>query len=218
MHACSVTSVVSDSLWPYGLQPAMFLCPWDSPGNNTGVYCHALLQGIFPTQGSNLGFLCLLHCRWISFTAEPPEKALYQVYWDTNHTVWITQKWSGPTWDLTSSLGVGCPCSKYIIKHCDYSMRTTRPGSLSLPGGLYNVAFLIYPFPCITSTLHSFTTIHIIHSLPKHFLSACQLSNTGNTVKVKADNVLALWSLHSNGKDAQNASKQKHIQREFRVW
>ena len=26
--------------------------PWDSPGKNTGVGCHALLQGIFPTQGS----------------------------------------------------------------------------------------------------------------------------------------------------------------------
>ena len=33
----------------------------DSPGKNTGVGCHALLQGIFPTQGSNLHLLCLLH-------------------------------------------------------------------------------------------------------------------------------------------------------------
>ena len=33
----------------------------DSPGKNTGVGCHALLQGIFPNQGSNPG---LLHCRW----------------------------------------------------------------------------------------------------------------------------------------------------------
>ena len=38
-----------------------FLCPWDSPGKNTGVGCHFLLQGIFPTQGSNLCLLCLLH-------------------------------------------------------------------------------------------------------------------------------------------------------------
>ena len=36
------------------------LCPWDSPGKNTEVACHFLLQGIFPTQGSNLG---LQHCR-----------------------------------------------------------------------------------------------------------------------------------------------------------
>ena len=32
-----------------------FLCPRDFPGKNTGVGCHFLLQGIFMTQGSNLG-------------------------------------------------------------------------------------------------------------------------------------------------------------------
>ena len=36
----------------------------DPPGKNTGVGCHALLQGIFPTQGSNSGFP---HCRWILY-------------------------------------------------------------------------------------------------------------------------------------------------------
>ena len=36
------------------------LCPWDFPGNSTGVDCHFLLQRIFLTQGSNPG---LLHCR-----------------------------------------------------------------------------------------------------------------------------------------------------------
>ena len=33
------------------------LCPWDFPGKNTGVGCHFLLQGIFPTQGLNLHIL-----------------------------------------------------------------------------------------------------------------------------------------------------------------
>ena len=42
--------------------PARLLCPWDSPGKNTGVGCHFLLQGIFPTQGLNSG---LLLGRWI---------------------------------------------------------------------------------------------------------------------------------------------------------
>ena len=37
--------------------PARLLCPWDSPGKNTGVGCHGRLQGIFPTQGSNACFL-----------------------------------------------------------------------------------------------------------------------------------------------------------------
>ena len=60
-------SVMPDSLRPCGLQPARLLCPWDSPGKNTGVGCHALLQGIFPPQGSNPCLLCLLHCRWILY-------------------------------------------------------------------------------------------------------------------------------------------------------
>ena len=34
-----------------GLQSAWLLCPWNSPGKNTGVGYHALLQGIFPTPG-----------------------------------------------------------------------------------------------------------------------------------------------------------------------
>ena len=46
-------SVVLDSLQPHELQPARLLCPWNSPGKNTGVGCHFLLQGIFPTQGLN---------------------------------------------------------------------------------------------------------------------------------------------------------------------
>ena len=50
------------SLRPHGLKPSRLLCPWDSPGKNTGVGCHALLQGIFLTQGSNPHLLCLL--RW----------------------------------------------------------------------------------------------------------------------------------------------------------
>ena len=40
------------------------LCPWNSPGKNTGVDCHTLLQGIFLTQGSNPG---LIQCRQIFY-------------------------------------------------------------------------------------------------------------------------------------------------------
>ena len=43
------------------VQPSRLVCPWDSPGKNTGLDCHALLQGIFPTQESNPGLLHLLH-------------------------------------------------------------------------------------------------------------------------------------------------------------
>ena len=44
-----------------GLKSTRLLCPWNSPGKNTGVGCHALLQGIFLTQELNTHLLCLLH-------------------------------------------------------------------------------------------------------------------------------------------------------------
>ena len=50
-------SIMSDSLWPRELQPTRLLCPWNSPGKNTGLGCHSLLQGIFPTQGSDLSHM-----------------------------------------------------------------------------------------------------------------------------------------------------------------
>ena len=59
-----IRSVVPNSLWPHGLQPTRLLCPWEFPGNDTGVGCYFLHQGIFPTQGSNPGFL---HCRQILY-------------------------------------------------------------------------------------------------------------------------------------------------------
>ena len=51
---------MSDSVRPHRQQPTRLPHLWDSPGKSTGVGCHFLLQGIFPTQGLNL---CLLHCR-----------------------------------------------------------------------------------------------------------------------------------------------------------
>ena len=53
----AVASLMSHSLRPYELQPTRFLCPWDFPGKNTGVGCHAWVA-----QQSNLCFLHLL--RW----------------------------------------------------------------------------------------------------------------------------------------------------------
>ena len=60
----SVCMYLIDSLRPHGLQPTRLLCHGDSPGKNTGVGCHTLLRGNFPTQGPNPG---LLHCRWIIY-------------------------------------------------------------------------------------------------------------------------------------------------------
>ena len=56
---CESRSVMSNSLRPHGLHS-----PWNSPSQNTAVDSPSLLQGIFPTQGSNPG---LPHCRQILY-------------------------------------------------------------------------------------------------------------------------------------------------------
>ena len=50
-----------NSLQAHGLWPSRLLCPWDSPGKNTGVGCQALLQRIFQTQGLKPLLLNVLH-------------------------------------------------------------------------------------------------------------------------------------------------------------
>ena len=69
---------------PMNSKPTRLLCPWDFPDENTGVGCHALLQGIFLTQGSNPCFLCLLCWQAVSLPLGPPEKPCYSLYRDHN--------------------------------------------------------------------------------------------------------------------------------------
>ena len=78
MHVCSVAS---NSLQLHRFQPARLFCPWEFPGNSTGVGCHFLLQGIFPTQESNQS---LLHCKQIlyqlSYQGSPIEVLIYEFF------------------------------------------------------------------------------------------------------------------------------------------
>ena len=56
---CWVASVVSDSVQPHRLQPTRLPCPWDSPGKNTGVGCHFLLQCMKVKSQSEVAQSCL---------------------------------------------------------------------------------------------------------------------------------------------------------------
>ena len=82
LHACSV---MPNSLWPCGLECIRLLCPWESPGKSTGMLCPAILQGIFPSQGSHLGLLYLLHRR-VS-TTESPREALMTAWIGTSSNI-----------------------------------------------------------------------------------------------------------------------------------
>ena len=70
-----VYAVMSNSFWTSGLSSTRLLCPWDSPGKNIGVDCHAPLQGIFLIQGSNLNLLCLPNWQAGSLPLGPPGKS-----------------------------------------------------------------------------------------------------------------------------------------------
>ena len=108
--ACVVLSrlVVSDSLWSQGLQPAKLLCPWNFPGKNTTLGSHILLQGIFPTQGSNSCLLCLLH--WQA-------DSLPLCHWFTAALFTIAKPWKQPTCASTEGWMKMWRCGVYTHTH-----------------------------------------------------------------------------------------------------
>ena len=90
--------VMSDSLQPHGLY-----CPWNSPGQNTGVDSLSLLQGIFPTQGLNQ---CLLHCRQI----------LYQLRLKGNPSTleWVAYPFSRGSSRPRNQIGISCIAGSFF--------------------------------------------------------------------------------------------------------
>ena len=82
MYTCKHTCMRAKSLQScpalcYPMVTARLLFPWDSPSKNTGMGCHALLQGIFLTQGSNPRLLGPLHWWVDSLPLAPPGKPTY---------------------------------------------------------------------------------------------------------------------------------------------
>ena len=105
-------SAMSDFLWAHGL-----FSPWNSPGQNTGVGSLSLLQGIFPTQGSNPG---LPHCRWI----------LYQLSHQESPRIleWVTYPFSRGSSRPKNQTRVSCVASGFFT---NWAMRKA-PGLLGV--------------------------------------------------------------------------------------
>ena len=84
-------------------------CPWNSPGQNTGVGGCSLLQGIFPTQGSNLG---LSHCRQI----------LYQLSYQGSLRIleWVAYPFSSGFSQPRNQTGVSCIAGGFFT-NCNYT-------------------------------------------------------------------------------------------------
>ena len=139
---CWVTSVVSDSVRPHRRQPTRMPRPWDSPGKNTGVGCHFLLQCIKVKSESEVAQSCLtLHdpmdgsppgcpipgilqartLEWVAISFsnawkwKVKVKSLSRV---RSSVTPCTAAFQAPPWDFPGkSTGVGCHC---LLRPCTY--------------------------------------------------------------------------------------------------
>ena len=126
--ACWVASVVSGSSWPYGLGPVRFLSPRDSPGINTGVGCHALLQGIFPIQGSSPRLIMSPALQAGSLPQDPPGKPLFGV------GEAVLFNWASPVSQMVKNLPAMWETCIWTLGHEDPSRRGWLPTPVFLPG------------------------------------------------------------------------------------
>ena len=137
-------SVVSESLQPPGLSPPCSSVHGDSPGTNTGVGCHVLLQGIFPTQASNPGFP---YCRWI----------LYHL--SHQGSLWILE-WvaypfsSGSSWSRNRT-GVSCIAAEFFYQLSSEGSHYSKIMS-SANRNNFTSSFLfwcLFFFPCFIASI-----------------------------------------------------------------
>ena len=100
---CWVASVVSDSMRPHRWQPTRLPCPWDSPGKNTGVGCHFLLQCMkVKVKVKLLSRVRLYATPWTAAYKVPPSMGFSrQEYWSgvplpsplpTLHTAYLSER------------------------------------------------------------------------------------------------------------------------------
>ena len=71
-------AVVSDSMRPHRWQPTRLRHPWDSPGKNTGVGCHFLLQCMKVKSDSEVAQSCLTLCN--PMDCSPPGSSIYGIF------------------------------------------------------------------------------------------------------------------------------------------
>ena len=78
-HVCLVTQMCPTLCDPMDCSPPGFSVHGDSPGKNTGVGCHALLQGIFPTQDWTQvsHTISIFFMIWADFISSPPKQPIW---------------------------------------------------------------------------------------------------------------------------------------------
>ena len=130
------------------------LHPWDSPGKNIGVGCHALLQEIFPTQRSNPGLICRLHWQAGSLLQAPPVKLCLHTV--TSKPIFTLSRgcsanvWEESAFDVINITNLKTSLSYGVISVlCSSAMSSERPQynldiqSKIMPSGHFHPQVLI---------------------------------------------------------------------------
>ena len=163
-------SVVSDSLRLHGLYS-----PWNSPDQNTGVGCLSLLQGIFPTQGSNPG---LPHCRLI----------IYQLSHKGNPGSFICRQVLFP-WYFFKNVFFLFGCSRSLSKHkvvcsmwvlLDVACRIFACGTQTLSWGIWD----LIPWPGIKPWPPALGAWSLSHWITEEFLQDALLLASSFTLMI----------------------------------
>ena len=137
---------ITDSLQLHGLYPARLLCPWNSPGKNTDVGCHSLLQGIFPTQVLNLG---LPHCRQILYHLSHQGSLITALFiWKLTSKNIVLSKW----------INNGTSRQQDIIQ-CKKEKKKKKPKTsyqaMKRHGGILKAYYLVNKKPTWKTYLHT---------------------------------------------------------------
>ena len=98
---------MSDSVWPHRRQPTRLPCPWDSPGKNTGVGCHFLLQ-CMKVKVKSHNRVWLLATPWTAAHQAPPSMGFSkQEYWSEVPLPSLEKVLCQQLW-VFQSLRIGC--------------------------------------------------------------------------------------------------------------
>ena len=116
----TLSSVVSDSVWPHRRQPTRLPCPWDSPGKNTGVGCHFLLQCRKVKSESEVTQSCPILSD--SMDCSPPGSSIHGIFqarvleWGPIHAPYNVLNWIRMNKHFFGSL------PKYLVKNPNYKL------------------------------------------------------------------------------------------------
>ena len=155
MCAALSHSVMSDPLWPHGLEPTRLLCPWGSSRQKTGVGCHALLQGFSQRRDRTQVFRITgrFFTSWATTEAQEYWSGQPSLLWGSsqprNQTSWGLPHCRQILHQLSYQESPLCyiPGTKYYLNQLEYNCMLSHAQLIGAPWTVAPQALLSLEFP-----------------------------------------------------------------------